>query len=123
MSLEGSTPLSQNPNGNTAAAFSDVNDISNILYHVKKSIYKNLIQLGCSNHFFFFNKSTILLIIVSSSLSKLSIFCAILNTSKVNVRLQLQQPIASLKNLTWCPVNFIVPENATGLNVNIEWEQ
>lgn len=36
---------------------------------------------------------------------------------------QSQQPIASLKNLTWCPVNFIVPENATGLNVNIEWEQ
>lgn len=36
---------------------------------------------------------------------------------------QYGQPIASLKNLTWCPVNFIVPENATGLNVNIEWEQ
>lgn len=32
---------------------------------------------------------------------------------------------ASLKNLTWCPVNFIAPENAStsGLNVNIEWEQ
>ncbi len=27
MSLEGSTPLSQNPEGNTAAAISDVNDI------------------------------------------------------------------------------------------------
>lgn len=36
---------------------------------------------------------------------------------------QYGQPTASLKNLTWCPVNFIVPENATGLNVNIEWEQ
>ena len=40
MSLEGSTPLSQNPNGNTAVAISDVNDNINILHHFKKSIYE-----------------------------------------------------------------------------------
>lgn len=37
MSLEGSTPLSQNPEGNTAAAISDVNDNSNILQSDTKS--------------------------------------------------------------------------------------
>ena len=37
MSLEGSTPLSQNPVGNTAAAISDVNDKSNISQSSKKS--------------------------------------------------------------------------------------
>ncbi len=40
MSLEGSTPLSQIPIGNTAAAISDVNDNLNILHNVKKSIYE-----------------------------------------------------------------------------------
>ena len=38
MSLEGSTPLSQNPKGNTAVAISDVNDNSNIQHYVKLSI-------------------------------------------------------------------------------------
>ena len=38
MSLEGSTPLSQNPKGNTAVAISDVNDNSNIQQYVKKSM-------------------------------------------------------------------------------------
>ena len=38
MSLEGSTPLSQNPKGNTAVAISDVNDNSNILQYAKLSI-------------------------------------------------------------------------------------
>ena len=37
MSLEGSTPLSQNPVGNTAAAISDVNDNSNIPQTINKS--------------------------------------------------------------------------------------
>lgn len=37
MSLEGSTPLSQNPVGNTAAAISDVNDKSNISQSSNKS--------------------------------------------------------------------------------------
>ena len=45
MSLEGSTPLSQNPKGNTAVAISDVNDSSNILQYVKMSI-KGMIKLG-----------------------------------------------------------------------------
>ncbi len=41
MSLEGSTPLSQNPVGNTAAAISDVNDKSNISQSSNKSIVLN----------------------------------------------------------------------------------
>ena len=27
------------------------------------------------------------------------------------------------KNITWAPINFIEPESATGLNINITWEQ
>ena len=41
MSLEGSTPLSQNPKGNTAVAISDVNDKSNISQRSNKSIVLN----------------------------------------------------------------------------------
>ena len=49
MSLEGSTPLSQNPKGNTAVAISDVNDNSNILQCTKLSI-KEMIKLVIISH-------------------------------------------------------------------------
>ena len=38
MSLEGSTPLSQNPEGNTAVAISDVNDNFNIYQEINSVI-------------------------------------------------------------------------------------
>ena len=49
MSLEGSTPLSQNPKGNTAVAISDVNDNSNILQYINLSI-KGIIKLVIISH-------------------------------------------------------------------------
>ena len=44
MSLEGSTPLSQNPEGNTAAAISDVNDNLNIPQSTTKSSSQTILQ-------------------------------------------------------------------------------
>lgn len=43
MSLEGSTPLSQNPEGNTAAAISDVNDNSILADTENKSIIQKMV--------------------------------------------------------------------------------
>ena len=44
MSLEGSTPLSQNPEGNTAATISDVNDNLNVPQSETKSSPQSIVQ-------------------------------------------------------------------------------
>ena len=74
MSLEGSTPLSQNPEGNTAAAISDLNDNFNISQSSDKSITQQKLRsyiLQCFHKLFISLRS---LFIIASKTTGNNIF-------------------------------------------------